>query len=345
MVITPNKKREILFHTAFWAVYISFTINHISSYQDTPQIPWSRVLAGTSISVGYVFILSYLNYFFFIPVFLIKRKFAWFITAFGAAFVLLSLLRFEIGNLIFGMRSQDFQNMFTPRLIVQVLISNLFIVLFIGLLRFASDWLELDSRRQELEREKLNAELNFLKAQVNPHFFFNTLNNLYYLATIKSDNAPLVISKLSEVMRYMIYEANHEKVILSKEIEYMRHYISLERLRLKEGMLLDFAVSGRTDLLITPLILITFLENAFKHGASKGSEQCWVKASLEIDETSLVYRIGNSKPLRAAPSTNPGGIGLQNVKRRLELSYPGKYKLGIDDQKNSFFVVLTIDLS
>jgi two-component system sensor histidine kinase AlgZ len=337
------RNREILFHTAFWAVYISFTIYHISSYQDSPQIHWGRVILSALISVGYVITLSYLNYFYFIPELLIRKKTGRFIAAFAIAFGLLSLLRVWVVRVVFGPSSNEAHNLVNMQLVVQVVISNIFIVLFVGLLRFASDWLELDSRRRELETEKLSAELNFLKAQVNPHFFFNTLNNLYYLATIKSDNAPLVISKLSEVMRYMIYDSNHEKVELLKEIEYMQHYIGLERLRLREGIPLEFEVAGRTDILITPLILITFLENAFKHGASNGNDQCWIRARLEADATRLIYRIGNSKPASGRIAAEKEGIGLNNVKRRLDLSYPGRYQLDIDDRENSFFVVLTID--
>jgi two-component system, LytTR family, sensor histidine kinase AlgZ len=221
MTIPLHRKREILFHTAFWAVYISVTINHISSYQHSVQIHWGRVLTGTLISVLYVASISYLNYFYFIPVFLFPKKIGRFLAAFAISFVLISLLRIGIEELVFGNSALEANNAARMQLAIQVIISNLFIVLFIGLLRFASDWLELDSRRRELEKEKLSAELNFLKAQVNPHFFFNTLNNLYYLATIKSDIAPLVISKLSEVMRYMIYDSNYDKVALEKEIEYM----------------------------------------------------------------------------------------------------------------------------
>ena len=189
-----------------------------------------------------------------------------------------------------------------------------------------------------------DAELRALKAQVNPHFFFNTLNNLYYLATIKSDLAPLAISKLSEVMRYMIYDSNHEKVELAKEIEYMQHYIGLERLRLKEGIPLDFEFVGRTDILITPLILIAFLENAFKHGVSNGNDQSWIKARLEVDKGRLTFRIGNSKLRSVTIPADEEGIGLKNVKRRLDLSYPGRYKLDIEDLEDCFFVDLTIDL-
>jgi len=231
------------------------------------------------------------------------------------------------------------------QIIIQSAISDLFIVLFIGLLRFAFDWAELDSHHRQLETEKLNAELKFLKAQINPHFLFNTLNNLYYLSTIKSDTAPLVISKLSEVMRYMIYDSNYEKIALAKEIEYMQHYISLERLRLKEGIPLEFEVAGTTDMLISPLILMTFLENAFKHGLSNSSDQCWIKARLEISDTCLIYTIKNSKVKTIKHPEDGEGIGLKNVKRRLDLSYPGKHQLNIEDQENFYSITLSIERS
>jgi two-component system sensor histidine kinase AlgZ len=344
MAIPIHRNREILFHAAFWAVYISFTINHISSYQNGPQIHWGRVLISTLISVLYVFSISYLNYFYFIPVFLFRKQIGRFLAVFAISFGLISWLRMEIEGLVFGDSSWLAHTVARKQLVAQMIVSNLFIVLFVGLLRFASDWLELDSRRRELETEKLNAELNFLKAQVNPHFFFNTLNNLYYLATIKSDIAPQVISKLSEVMRYMIYDSNHEKVELSREIEYMQNYIGLERLRLEERVALEFDVAGRADILITPLILIAFLENAFTHGVSNGNNQSWIKATLAVDEAHLTFNIGNSKPGSKMIPMEVKGIGLKNVKRRLDLSYPGKYKLDIEDQEDCFFVGLTIDL-
>ena len=342
MALPLYKNREVLFHTAFWAVYISFIIYHISSYQHGPTILWGRVLLGALISIGYVAVLSYVNYFYLIPVLLIRKKTGRFIIAFVLCFGALTFFRFEMEDLAFRYSRAGARSPMGLQVIVEGIISDLFIVAFVGLLRFASDWLKLDSRRRELEKEKLNAELKFLKAQVNPHFFFNTLNNLYYLATIQSDKTPLVISKLSDVMRYMIYESNHEKVELAKEIEYMQHYISLEQMRLREGVELVFEVSGRTDVLISPLILITFLENAFKHGASNSSGACWIKARVEVDGDLLVYHIGNSKPA-AINGVKNDGIGLINVRRRLDLAYPGRYQLNIEDKDSSYAVLLTID--
>jgi two-component system sensor histidine kinase AlgZ len=342
MAMRLHRKREVLLHTAFWAVYVSFIINHIASYQTGGQIHWGRVLLGSLISVSYLFLLSYLNYFYLIPVFLLRRKIGGFVVIFLASFTALTFVRVAIETMAFG-KPWEMRSAARTQMFIQSAISDLFIVLFIGLLRFASDWLELDSHRRQLETEKLNAEIKFLKAQVNPHFLFNTLNNLYYLSTIKSDTAPLVISKLSEVMRYMIYDSNHEKIQLAKEIEYMQHYMGLERLRLRDGVPLEFEVAGRTDILISPLILITFLENAFKHGVSNGNDQCWIKARLEINENRLVYKIANSKIKTMSYPADGEGIGLKNVKRRLDLSYPGKHRLDIDDREDSYSVTLTIE--
>ncbi len=252
MALTLHKKREVLFHTAFWAVYLSFIINHITSYQPGPQIHWGRVLLAALISVSYLLALSYTSYFILIPAFLLKKRIARFIIFFVILFAALTVARVGIETLAFG-KSWEMQSPARTQLMIQSAISDLFIVLFIGLLRFAADWLELDSHRRQLETEKLNAELKFLKAQVNPHFLFNTLNNLYYLSTIKSDTAPVVISKLAEVMRYMIYDSNHDQIELAKEIEYMQHYIGLERsAALGDRVPLEFEVTGRTDITDLP---------------------------------------------------------------------------------------------
>jgi hypothetical protein len=340
--MTLHKKRELLLHTAFWVVYISFIINHITSYQAGPVIHWGRVFLASLISVSYLLVLSYLNYFYLVPAFLLRKKTGAYILLFLASFVAIAVLRIGAETLAFG-QSWEAQNLARTQIIIQSTISDMFIVLFIGLLRFAFDWVEFDAHRRQLETEKLNAELKFLKAQVNPHFLFNTLNNLYYLSTIKSDTAPLVISKLSEVMRYMIYDSNHEQIELAKEIEYMQHYIGLERLRLRDGVPLEFEVTGKTDMPISPLILITFLENAFKHGISNSDDQSWIRAQLEVDDTRLVYRIANSKVKTVVYPADGEGIGLKNVKRRLDLSYPGKHQLNIDDREDSYSVTLTID--
>jgi LytS/YehU family sensor histidine kinase len=213
------------------------------------------------------------------------------------------------------------------------------------MLRFAEDWFELEARRKEIEHEKLAAELNFLKAQINPHFLFNTLNNLYYLAYSKSENTAEVVAKLSQMMRYMIYDSNHPNVLLSKEIEYMQNYISLERLRLNDQIPIKFEVIGNAEnLRITPLIFITFLENAFKHGVSNSNPKAWVNVTIQLQDKQCVYTVENSL-VEKPESSEKSGIGLQNVKRRLDLSYPNQYKLITENKKDVYLVQLTLTLS
>jgi LytS/YehU family sensor histidine kinase len=156
-----------------------------------------------------------------------------------------------------------------------------------------------------------------------------------------------VIAKLSQMMRYMIYDTNHSKVLLKKEIEYMHNYISLERLRLSDQTPIEFHVNGNVeDTWITPLIFITFLENAFKHGIGNGGTKSWVKANLTVNGKECVYSVENSKSNGVKTDLgNKSGIGLQNVQRRLELSYPGQYTLEVKDLPERYFVQLNLKLA
>ena len=234
----------------------------------------------------------------------------------------------------------------SPRFIVQMVWSALFLVAFVGLLKFVENWFDLEAKKKELENERLTSELRFLKAQINPHFLFNTLNNLYYLAYTQSPNTTEVISKLSQMMRYMIYDSNHPKVPLSKEIEYIQSYISLEKLRLSDHIPINFETKGNVETtMITPLVLITFLENAFKHGVSSNAQNAWIYASIEVAEGVCTYKVKNSKiPQTGKTVTEKSGIGLQNVKRRLDLSYPNNYQLQVQDLDDCYNVELKLNL-
>lgn len=290
-------------------------------------------------------LIAYLNYFYFLPRFLNRRKLLAYLIEFGIPFAGFVFLRVYVQRSFVhdpGFLERYFNS---PWFVFQLAAITLFIVIFIGLLRFVGDWFEFEATKKEVENEKLTAELNFLKAQINPHFLFNTLNNLYYLAYTKSDNTTEVISKLSHVMRYMIYDANHARVLLSKEIEYMEDYISLERLRLNNKIPITFTVTGdTTNVSIAPLVLITFLENAFKHGIPTNSVDAWINISIQVQDRTCIYRVENSK-LKGLIQHEKSGIGLNNVKRRLELSYPGRYTLDIQDMADRYCVELNLSLT
>ncbi len=193
---------------------------------------------------------------------------------------------------------------------------------------------------QNLKAEKSKTELSLLRAQINPHFFFNTLNNLYALTVKNSKQAPEVILKLSDMMRYTIYEGEKETVKLQDEIDYLNNYIELHKIRYKKTVEITFNHSVDTNTTIAPLLYIILLENAFKHGIETLTENAFIHINLFEDDESIYFKIENNfDPKEANEST---GIGLKNLKRRLSLLYNQKHELNIDKINNSYKTTLKI---
>ncbi|WP_313996514.1 sensor histidine kinase [Xanthocytophaga flava] len=324
-------------------MYLSFFSYQLSFYQKD-NINWPRFLTIVAIQLIFTSIPAYINYFFFLPRFLEQKKAGKYLLGFLLPFALLYLIRMYTERYLLDGFTHKYEYLYGPRFIIQTIVVTLFITVFVAMLRFAIEWFELDSKKKSIENEKLSAELRFLKAQINPHFLFNTLNNLYYLAFTQSPNTTEVIAKLSQMMRYMIYDSNHPRVMLSKEIEYMENYISLEKLRLNNQIPIHFEVHGTTGhVLIVPLILITFLENAFKHGVSNNNPEAWINVKLELQGTECVYIVENSKLPDKTLKPEKSGIGLQNVQRRLDLSYPENYSLKITDTSDRYRIELKLN--
>lgn len=229
-----------------------------------------------------------------------------------------------------------------------ILVINAFVAGGSTLLKIFSDWMRHQRDKKELETQTMQSEIRFLKSQINPHFLFNTLNSLYALTLKKSDKAPEIVIKLSEMMRYMLYECNERRVLLRKEVNYLTNYIELEKLRQGQNVNIKFEVEGEVkEQQIAPLLLIPFLENSFKHGLNAQLHEGYVHIRLEIRDQEVTLKIVNSKPnsqpLRI-PGPRSGGIGLVNVKRRLDLMYPKMYKLNIEDRPDAYQVNLKLDL-
>lgn len=222
-----------------------------------------------------------------------------------------------------------------------IFISGFFVVAS-SLIRFASDWFGNESAQRNLIREKKEMELQFLKSQLNPHFLFNSLNNIYSLAYQKSDKTADAILKLSEIMRYMIYESNDSWVSLSKEIEYVQSFIELQRLRFKDGAAVEFTQNGEIDdQQIVPLILISFVENAFKHGVANDPKNP-IRINIIANQKILHFSVSNKK--NSFNKDQMGGVGLNNVERRLQLLYPERYKLNIVNSETHYTSELMLDI-
>ncbi|MVM30862.1 hypothetical protein GO755_12540 [Spirosoma sp. HMF4905] len=217
---------------------------------------------------------------------------------------------------------------------------------FAAAIKLVKIWYLKQQAYEQIDKEKLQAELQLLKSQVHPHFLFNTLNNLYALTLHKSDHSPAVVLKLSDLLSYMLYECNASEVPLQKEIAFMRNYIGLEQLRYGDRLDMSITISGNyLDKLIAPLLLIPFLENAFKHGTSEQLEQAWMHIDLSVQGNQLKFKVINSRESNSDTGTHIGGIGLQNVQKRLNLLYPGRHELRIVPEEETFMVALTLELA
>lgn len=199
--------------------------------------------------------------------------------------------------------------------------------------------LKLYSERQrllKLNEQKKTAELVALKNQLNPHFLFNTLNNLYALALKKSDDTPKVIQKLSEILDYILYRCNESFVSLDKEIELIENYLSLEKIRYADRVKIDFSKNVTGQEKIAPLLLLTFVENAFKHGVANEIHQAHINITISKSGEELLFIVENSKPAVTDSMENKESIGLKNIKKQLELLYPKAYDLIIENGKSTF---------
>lgn len=223
----------------------------------------------------------------------------------------------------------------------KALLSVLTILFTSGFIRVAIQWYNTEKRNEKLEIKRLNVELDLLKAQINPHFLFNTLNTVYALAHRQSPQTEAVILKLSEILRYVIYESSAQKVLLRKELSYIENYFELQKYRLDKNYNTDYSCEGDVHgLWIEPMLLIPFIENAFKHSTGY-SEEAFIIVKIITKANELSLLVGNTfnHDIKTESHT---GIGLENVKKRLELGYSGRYELTLSEENNIYTINLKI---
>jgi LytS/YehU family sensor histidine kinase len=215
-------------------------------------------------------------------------------------------------------------------------------VLF-AMFKYYRNWIRSQDITNEAERKRLASELQLLKAQLNPHFLFNTFNNLYVLALNKSDKTPAVIAKISDMFHYILYECNATEVPVSKEIKLIEDYIDLERIRYSDRLYISFKKEvDDYHFLIPPMLLYAFVENCFKHGSSPDPDLPWIKILIRVKNNRLVFEASNSIPSASNIKEVVEGLGLSNTRRRLELLYPKNHQLVIRKEKKEFQVKLDI---
>ena len=294
---------------------------------------------------GYL-VLVYLNFWVLLPRYYDKKKYFHYAVGIFILLIITAAWRFFMGwKLVNFLQWGDIKPYFTPTLAGGFFIGAAFVLLISLPLRLVENWFKSIDLEKELKTQKLEAELRFLKAQVNPHFLFNALNNIYALSFIQSEKAPEMILKLSDMMSYMLYDCKEDQVLLSSEINYLRNYIDLQQLKKDGEQQIAFDINGDVSgIMITPMLFIPFFENAFKHGNVDDTTNGWLKSTFTIENGGIDFFIENSvAPERT--SLQKGGVGLENIKNRLQLLYPGQYDYSIRQEERTFSVNLQLQLT
>jgi len=339
-------KRPVI-HLIYWLLFV-FIGSFIFSYQQS--FPYLFYLLNFLVHLPVFLLFTYGVVYFMVPVFLFKRLYWQFFASLAISAGIASLLRILIGKYVY-------YTLFIPKVLhpkewisIDIFFLNLIWILgpaiVFAMFKYYKNFMNTQALANEAERKHLASELQVLKAQLNPHFLFNTFNNLYVLALQKSDKTPVVISKMSDLFHYILYECNADEVPVSKEIKLLEDYIQLEELRYSDRLTFKFHKEiDNPDCLIPPMLLYTFVENCFKHGCSPDPGSSWIKLYIKVHQDNFEFEASNSIP--KSPNQNLNyeggeGVGLANIRRRLELIYPKNHELLIKKENLSFIVRLRI---
>lgn len=334
--------RRPVYHGLFWLVLFCMMIGTGKG----PDISWLQTIGNEIVGLFFFALLVYFNLLYLVPNYLARQAFFYF----GLVLVACAVVT-PIEVLVLYLKYAN-QSVYRAELVQQqseIFLSNVMVTLLSTVLRVIMDWWHYQNEKQVLLTQTMQSELRFLKSQINPHFLFNTLNNLYALTLKKSDKAPEIVLKLAEIMRYMLYECNERQVHLSKEIHYIHNYLDLERLRQPKEADIRFTTQGSiSEQLVAPLLFVPFIENSFKHGLNNqvGSGG-FVRLHLAVQADDLEFFIENSKAEALPRQDHPrsGGIGLSNVRQRLQILYPEQYTLIVQDEPHRYAVTLQLKMS
>lgn len=344
-----KKQTFIYLHIGYWLlVFVQVLLVALGTGVLGTQIEWGLflriVLPVKLIQTACAAAFFYVNYLLLIPLFLKKGNiFKYIVSLVGAILVFAPLYYYLEQHFypLIGWKSYELYLTFSFAAMV-VLSSNFLNIFLALLLSYLMDWRTMRVEKEIAEKEQFKTELAFLKSQVNPHYLFNTINDIYALAQQQSEEAPEALLKLSELLRYMLRESDDAYVPLAREIAYLENVIELQRIGQKGKAFIGFKVEGEVkDQKIAPLILINFIENAFKHGVFKDADE---PIQIELSIAGKQFGMLVKNKISTSGKDKTGGIGLANVKRRLALIYPQKHQLRIDQQNSTFTVDLNIAL-
>tara|TARA_B110001469_G_scaffold125227_1_gene140268 strand:+ start:255 stop:1298 length:1044 start_codon:yes stop_codon:yes gene_type:complete len=337
-------KIPIKYHFIFWITYFSLNIIRWGSYFNDYWYSIKSNLVEFPLHI----LIVYYNIYYLFPYFILKKKYYKFFVYFILSLTFLYLLRTGLNYLLVSENiwpeADGIQNAFTFNHVVAVILGEIYVIAFASSIKLIFDWIYENNRAESLQAIQLKTELQFLKAQIQPHFFFNTLNNLYALTLEKSKQAPEVVLKLSEIMEYILYDAKELEIKLVKEINYIQNYIDLERLRFGDKIDLQINTQGDIETQnVPPLLFLPFIENCFKHGSIENNNLN-IRIKFQITETNLLKFSVVNNYNQFTQKKKVHGIGNKNVLRRLELLYEDRFTFNSRVEKQQYIVELSIQL-
>ncbi len=331
-------------HLLFWAVYLLFT-----SISDLPFYPDVLALYRTNLLTTLPVVpLVYFNLYVLVPHLLLKRRYVAYLTTISALLLAFVSITVQVYDFVFAEYYGALEKaaFFTAPEGITVIFSSVLLLMFITMaLYFMQQWYVKDRLMQELRQKHLEVELQALRHQIQPHFLFNALNTIYMTINYNPAKAQTILMQFSEILSHQLYEARQDCIPLRKELHYLENYLQIEAVRNEDLLDLHYRLPKVAEgLCIVPMLLIPLVENAFKH--SKSARGYWVRMEIEVREETLEMRLVNSvNQEKGAKYRSPGGIGLRNVRRRLQLIYPHRHELRFAESPEQFEVFLKIPLT
>jgi len=328
-------------HLFFWMlVFAVWYFLRVDDYSTR-----TKAFKVTCIKVAELALMIYITNYVLIPRLLYKKHYAWFAIVFIVMVFCSSILKMNIIGRVINSSALINWSVNLKKSLYDNIIPHFFLVIAGAAVKLMLDYAKLQQRMIETAKEKAEAELNFLKSQINPHFVFNSLNSVYFLIHKDNQEAREALHKFSEMLRYQLYEVKDDKIPIEKEIHYLKDYMDLQQLRKDEKYAVQFNCAADVKgFSIEPLLLVPFVENAFKHISHFSDKPNFVKVDMLRVNNNFGFSVVNSREEQRTMEQH-GGIGLNNVKRRLELLYPGKHELKIDKAEETFTVQLNLQLS
>lgn len=335
---------SIKYHILFWLVYFVFNVLRWGSYFNDYWYSIKSNLVEFPIHI----IVVYINVYYLIPKLILRKRYWTYLFSLILMLAMVYLVRTGLNYLLVTKaiwpEAESAGTFLQLNHIIAVVLGELYVIGFVTAIKLVIDWSIEKRRNEELAKLQLSTELKYLRTQIQPHFFFNTLNNLYALTLTKSDNAPQLVIKISDMMQYVLYEVNSSKADLLGEINHINNFIDIARLRFNESIVFEMDITGDIeDVEVPPLLFLTFIENCFKHGL-KDSDKVTVNMSFKVlNKDYLEFTLINSFNPDSNIS-NEQGIGIANTKRRLNLLFSNNYVLETTIKDNTYNLFLKIPI-